>query len=46
MLQPETTDKVLLLDETAAHYIIGISSQAGIKAVEVSKDIVKAIRYH
>lgn len=46
ILQPGTTDKVLLLDETATHYIIGILSQTDIEAVEVAKDIVKAIRYY
>ena len=44
MLKPEATDKVLLLDETDSHYIIGLSSNTGLQAVEVAKDIVKAIR--
>jgi len=45
MQQPETTDKVLLLDETDTHYIVGISRQANVEAVEIAKDIVTAIRY-
>ncbi len=45
MLKPEATDKVLLLDETDTHYIIGIPNKADVQAVEVAKDIVKAIRY-
>jgi len=45
MLNPETTDKIVLLDETNTHYIIGITSKAEIRAIEVAKDIVKAIRY-
>lgn len=45
MLNPETTDKILLLDETDTHYIIGISQDTKLQAVEVAKDIIKAIRY-
>lgn len=45
MLNPETTDKVLLLDETDTHYIIGIPEETRFQAVEVAKDIIKAIRY-
>lgn len=44
-LEPETTDTVLLLDETDTHYIIGISHKSEIQAVEVAKDLVVAIRY-
>ena len=46
LLQPETTDKILLLDETNTHYIVGISNQEETRAVEVTKDMVKAIRYY
>jgi hypothetical protein len=45
LLQTETTDRILLLDETNTHYIVGISNQEEIRAVEVAKDMVKAIRY-
>lgn len=44
-LKPETTDKVLLLDETDTHYIIGVSREKSIQAVKVAKDMVKAILY-
>jgi hypothetical protein len=43
--KPETTDKVLLLDETETHYIIGLPREANIRAVEIAKDMVKAILY-
>lgn len=45
LAKPEATDKVLLLDETDTHYIIGVSGETGVRAVEVAKEIVKAIRY-
>lgn len=45
MLKPEATDKVLLLDETDTHYIIGVPNKTDVQAVEVAKDLVKAIRY-
>ena len=38
----ELTDKVLLLDETDTHYIIGVDDSA----MKVSKPIVKVIRYY
>lgn len=46
MLNLKTTERVMLFDETSTHYIIGISlSENDYKAVEVAKDLVKAIRY-
>lgn len=43
--RPGLTEKVLLLDETDTHYIIGVARDKGIRAVKVTKDIVKAILY-
>ncbi|MEM2126405.1 MAG: hypothetical protein QXQ53_08425 [Candidatus Methanosuratincola sp.] len=45
VLQPGLTDKLLLLDETENHYIVGVTDESNVQAVKVSKDIVKAIRY-
>ena len=45
LLKPDLTTKVLLLDETDAHYIVGIMRETGIQALKVSKDIVRAILY-
>lgn len=46
MLDSETTAQVTLLDETAHHYIVGTSTTGNkLVAVEVTKDIVQAMRY-
>jgi hypothetical protein len=46
MANAETTEDVVLFDETNTHYIIGIpQGEDDYQAVEVQKDIVKAIRY-
>lgn len=45
-LLPEVTDTVLLLDETDKHYIVGISQENEIQAVEVAKELIAAIRYY
>jgi hypothetical protein len=47
MANPETTAKVLLIEETNTHYLIALSDQGDtLQTVEVSKEIVKAIRYY
>lgn len=46
MINRQTTENVILFDETSTHYIIGVSdNEKGFQAVEITKDIVKAIRY-
>ncbi|MGB8646494.1 MAG: hypothetical protein WCF84_14745 [Anaerolineae bacterium] len=39
------TDRVSLMDETDTHYIIGVKHKNRIRAIKVTKDIVKAILY-
>jgi hypothetical protein len=45
VLKADVTDKVLLLDETDTHYIVGIPDEQAIQAIKVSKSIVQVIRY-
>jgi hypothetical protein len=44
-VRPGLTEKLLLLDETESHYIIGITRDKKTRAIKVTKDVVKAILY-
>lgn len=41
----ELTGNVLLIDETESHYIIGLDTDDGTRAIKVNKDVIKAIQY-
>jgi hypothetical protein len=46
ILQDGISNKILLIDETDTHYIVGITLDKGIHAIEVNKDLIKAILYN
>ncbi len=39
------SNKVLLVDETDTHYIVGIATDKHVRAIEIKKELIKAILY-